>query len=115
MYTSFLANEFPEKSHHRNKYVAEVTFMHGDADGYTTEEISCKREEVLDLANFLDRCSKTQSEASGGPGYEGVPGYDVWGEDFPSDVQYSGMASFESFKFFYYNSLGEKHAVTLRT
>jgi hypothetical protein len=98
-----------------DKFIAEVEFMSGDADAYSTEHWPLTNEEVLPFANFVKACEGVESEGSGGPGYGGVPGYDRWGVDFPTDVFCDSVyASLESWSIFYYDDTGAKHKVEFK-
>lgn len=68
-----------------NVYVVAVRFMHGDADGYETEECEFAlgdEERMLEFLNFLSRCSVRYCNGKGGrDSYNDVPGYSRWVED----------------------------------
>jgi hypothetical protein len=100
---------------HKNKYVIEVDFMHGDADAYTTEEFVCANE------NEFERIMKQEQLIPQSPGSGGdEDAYRAWctelfGEDFvPSDCTCDDIqASVESFAGFYYNEAGVKFEASL--
>lgn len=109
-----VGREVPSKF--TSQVVAELTFEHGDADGTTKVEALISHEDVVEAANFFELCLKTGSEAEGGPGYKGLPGYEKFGLDyFPTDLHYSCMATFERYQFYYYNGHGMKSLVYLET
>lgn len=116
MYTSWVIVDEAKDIRFRSCVVAEVVFEHGDADHSETLEFPVQHDRVVDFANFLELCLKTESEAAGGPGYRKLPGYEEFGEDFPRDILYNSCwAKVEAYKLFYYNGHGMKSNVKLET
>lgn len=115
MYTRWVIGGEVQDIRYRSQVVAELEFMHGDADGYSTEEIPVKHDDVVEFANFLVRCGNTTPESSGGPGYRTVEGYERFGRDFPRDLSYDCEASLVGYNFFYYDAFGRKSHVKLET
>lgn len=66
-------------------YVVTVSFMHGDADSYDSEECVFQlgdEERMLEFLNFLARCAVRYCNGKGGyDTYSDVPGYSRWVED----------------------------------
>lgn len=62
---------------HWDTFVIRITFMHGDADGFETEEVSLSEaDEVIELLNFLERCKVRYPHGKGGSAdYTDVEGY----------------------------------------
>ena len=103
-------------------YELEVLFVHGDADGYSTETYTYSADEiggakVVEHCNFLARCITAFPNGMGGDdGYWEVPGYEEFcGEDgFPLDNECcEGHASVASFGIVYVNQDGVEFPVNL--
>lgn len=116
MFNSWVIIDEANDIRFRSCVVAEVQFCHGDADHSELLEFPTKHDDVVDFANFLELCLKTECQAAGGPGYVKLPGYEKFGQDFPRDLLYNSCwAKVESYKFFYYNGHGIKSNVKLET
>ena len=95
-------------------WYAVMVFSHGDADSYDTEYLPVAQDSLINLANFLQRCYDTTSESAGGPGYRKIPGYEIWGQDFPRDVTCSSvMAKLDAFHFIFVNDAGVEFDILL--
>lgn len=70
---------------YKNMYVVTVSFMHGDADSYESEECGFllgDEERMLEFLNFLARCAVRYCNGKGGrDSYNDVLGYSRWVED----------------------------------
>ena len=70
---------------YKNVYIVTVSFMHGDADSYESEECGFllgDEERMLEFLNFLARCAVRYCNGKGGrDSYNDVPGYSRWVED----------------------------------
>ena len=106
-------------------YYIEVTFMFGDADGYTTNEIGpfsdFEKDEMLDALATIQRCIDEYSDSGrcGYDEYNHIEGFKKWfSDDIDSakqaiDMVYQpdGMgiqASFDDYTVYYYKN-GEKY------
>lgn len=107
-------------------YVIYLTFMHGDADYYSYEELRYETtEEMIEMYNFLVRCYNHFPHGMGGDdGYWDVEGYEAltdaeqaedgrwYDEFFPRDNEYcSGHATVREFKVKYYGPTGQEFDV----
>lgn len=96
------------------KYVLRVEYEHGDADATTIEEMVVEEADLLNVANFYQKCMQTESESEGGPGYSEVPGYDEWGS-FPCDATCESVqASLGAWSVVYYDYSGVKFPVEFK-
>lgn len=123
----------PVPVRYQDEYVAELRFMHGDADGYSLEERTLDEEGVLALARFMKayvalphnvRCCN-HGKVRALPGYwrvftsaysreelfsDSFPGEEYW----PRDVAYGdSYASIDSQAIYYYSDTGIKHYITI--
>ena len=84
----------------KNLYVVYVKFMHGDADGYETEECEFQlgdEEHMLEFLNFLALCSVKYPHGKGGcDDYTRVPGYNRWVESYEYDEDEMSEEEFEA-------------------
>lgn len=117
---------------HRCKLVAQVRFMHGDADGDETVELAfslLERNKLVEFLQFAVRCSLAYQNGKGGcDDYSHVDGYSNWVYD--EDVEYEQepiwdhmlewpmregeyYASFSSVSVVYYNESGQEYNVTI--
>ena len=118
---------------YRSIFVAEVSFMHGDAAHYDVEEYVMEDDAALETFwQFVDaysdlpwniKCCK-HDKVEVLPGYwliftsaesnEEFLGDNFWGEDYwPRNVVYGGdsMAMMDTFEVFWYDENGKKFAV----
>lgn len=126
---------------HKSVFVVHARFMHGDADGYETEEAVFDGNDELRMVeylNFLSRCSVRYPHGKGGcDGYDNVIGYQKWVEgDIPDEDDYTEeeinkineeyegilswprwegeyIASFDSAWVVYYDEAGIQHSVEM--
>jgi len=69
---------------YKNVYVVTVSFMHGDADSYESEECGFllgDEERMLEFLNFLARCAVRSTSGGGRDSYNDIEGYSRWVED----------------------------------
>ena len=114
-------------------YVAEVRFVHGDADSYTESEYELDKDGVIQLTQFLVayynlpyniRCCEhdavtkldwywkifTNAYSQEEFLSDEFPGEDYW----PWDTRYDACcAQLDAVSIFYYNEDGSKHHVTV--
>lgn len=99
-----------------NKFIVKVTFMHGDADAYTSETYTCKDED--DFRRVVDKLNDApQNPAEGGDeckykeweldtfGFEDFIPWDITGYDCP--------ASFDDYECFFYDENGVEFMVEI--
>ena len=100
----------------------ELSFVHGDADGYSSEiiEISESHPKLLEFANFLNSISKKgreTAEQKHAEFFQNIEDEDYEGLhfDYPYDntSDYSYPASCQGLDIFYYDANGKKFKVTL--
>ena len=116
-----------------DSYVAEIRFMHGDADAYTEEEYTLDEGDVLALKHFMDAYFKLphNTRCCEHVVIQGLPYYwkiftsafdeDEWlsdrfpGEEYwPRDHTYlDSYASIDRLAFYYYDDDGIKYHVSL--
>lgn len=119
-FTDLDISDTPLRSKHTDIFELRVTYMHGDADGYTKEIYSYKdkfRDKLLEHAMFLDRCIVAFPDGMGGDdGYWKVDGYKEFGEDrIPPDSEHcDGHATVKSFGVVYIDGNGTEYPVTLK-
>lgn len=112
--------------HSKDVFIAHVTFMHGDADGWTTRKITFRRNQIdllLDFLRFCERCSREYPNGRGGyEGYDHIEGHDRWvnydnelGLHWPCDPYCDDIvASFESVRVCYFDTNGVEHEVGIQ-
>lgn len=105
----------------KSSYEFNLKFMHGDADGYSTEtiDVSENHPKLLEFANFLDSLKgRNEAEKKHSNFFEKVENdvdYEELHFDYPYDntSDYSHPASCQGLKIYYYDSNGKKFQVEL--
>lgn len=97
-----------------NSFILEVTFMHGDADSYSTEEvdIGINAQTAIPYIEFFERCRALYARTGmgGSDGFWEVEGYQDFSYFIPTDItSEEGHADIESIKLYWYDSFGGKH------
>ena|ERR1035437_6965804 len=102
---------------YKNKYVARIEFMYGDADGEAFDEYDFDNEdEFTKVALFCKKCIATYSNSGRGEeSYDIVPGWDemknILSPHYNPERYGEGEASWEGVEFFYYDENGQKNEV----
>ena len=103
----------------KNTFVLVIEFMHGDADGYSTEEYHYSTPlQAVGCIEFYERCIEKYPHGMGGnDGYWDVKGYKEFGDEvIPMGSAYAeGHANVQNIKMFYYNGVGAKFEVEYET
>ena len=92
-----------------NRFILEVEFMHGDAEGYTTKEIDCGIDVSLAVApiEFFSAHLGTRDY-----GYSEQDFHDLVPHDVSYGYDYNAYT--EDLHLFWYNSTGAKYEVNFK-
>lgn len=96
---------------YRSMFELEITFMHGDADGYSKKYLrEFDARKLIPAVEFFRRCEKRFPHGMGGDdGFFDVEGFEKYQDLIPMDSPYvDGHADIEDIKVFYYDGNGTR-------